>query len=351
MSGSPKGLFELSLEELKAQVVALGGKPFHAKILRKDVLAKGLLDAEPLTSLPAELRKALPGNIPVLVGTHLERSESSDGAIKLLTGFDREGLSQSSIETVYMPPLKKGSQKGATVCVSTQAGCPVACPFCASGLGGLIRNLKAHEIVEQFVRARALGPISRAVVMGIGEPMLNLPALTEALDIVREGMPLGARKVTVSTVGFPDRVRRAAEDNPRYDLAISLHTPFQEQRDILVPAMAGVDIEEVLSAGDYWFEQTGREVTYEYVLMGGENDSPDHAANLVDRLGGRRSIVNLIPYNPSPELPYRRPKPHQVEGFRADLEAAGMVATVRWSRGLEESAACGQLRAKSSATT
>ncbi|HRV82894.1 MAG TPA: 23S rRNA (adenine(2503)-C(2))-methyltransferase RlmN [Planctomycetota bacterium] len=342
----PQGLFELDPQALEAKVVELGGRPFHARILRKEVLSKGILDAQELTSLPAALRAALPEALPLLVGHALDRRESRDGAIKLLTGFDQAGLRQSAIETVYMPSRKKNSTKGATVCVSTQAGCPVGCPFCASGIGGLIRNLKAHEIVEQFVRARALGPISRCVVMGIGEPLLNLEALQRALAIVREGLELGARKVTVSSVGFPERIRRAAASDPRFDLAISLHTPFQEQRDELVPAMAGVPIDEILSAGDDWFAATGREVTYEYVLLGGTNDSEDHARNLVDRLVGRRATVNLIPYNPSPELPFRRPNPTRVENFRALLEEDGLVATVRWSRGLEESAACGQLRAQ-----
>lgn len=345
-SARPRGLFEYDPEELADKLVEMGGRPFHAKVLRRDVVAKGLLTPDSLTSLPAALRAKLPEELPLLVGRELDRTESRDGTIKLLTGFDRDGRRDNAIETVYMPSRKADQGKGATICVSTQAGCPVGCPFCASGLNGLLRNLQAHEIVEQFVRARALGPISRCVVMGIGEPLLNFDALQRALEIVRGGLELGARKITVSTVGFPERVRRAAQADPRFDLAISLHTPFQEQRDELVPAMRGVPIEEVLLAGDFWFESTGREVTYEYVLLGGDNDTPEHAGNLIDRLQGRRATVNLIPYNPSPELPYRRPNPQAVEAFRAHLESAGLVATVRWSRGLEDSAACGQLRAQ-----
>jgi 23S rRNA (adenine2503-C2)-methyltransferase len=128
--------------------------------------------------------------------------------------------------------------------------------------------------------------------MGIGEPLLNLPALEHALDAVRDEIGLGARKITVSTVGFPDRLRRLAERKPRFQLAISLHTPFDEQRDELVPLMAGTSIEDILEAGDHWFQVTGREVTYEYVLLGGANDSYDHAERLVARLRGRRATVN-----------------------------------------------------------
>ncbi|MEZ5975787.1 MAG: 23S rRNA (adenine(2503)-C(2))-methyltransferase RlmN [Planctomycetota bacterium] len=342
----PKSLFEFDSAGLQTRIQELGGQKFHGRILRQEVLRQGLLDASDLTNLPQALRDRLPAELPLLQGKELDRRTSADGTVKLLTGFEPRAGRSGSIETVYMPPRSKNSTKGATVCVSTQMGCPVRCPFCASGLGGLLRNLEVHEIVEQFVRARHLGPISRAVVMGIGEPLLNLENLIQALEVVREGIELGARKVTVSTVGFPDRLRRAAAANPRFDLAISLHSAIQEQRDRLVPAMAGVPIDDVLEAGDVWFETTGREVTYEYVLLGGENDRPSHANALIDRLEGRRATINLIPYNPSPELPFRRPAADQVQHFQAALEDAGLVATVRWSRGLAESAACGQLRTR-----
>jgi 23S rRNA (adenine2503-C2)-methyltransferase len=238
----------------------------------------------------------------------------------------------------------RGARRGATLCVSTQVGCPVGCPFCASGLLGLARNLAAHEILEQFVRGRAIGPLARSVVMGMGEPLLNYENLSRALDAVHDEMKLGSRKVTVSTVGFPERLRKIAPTKPRFQLAISLHTPDQEQRDELVPAMKGVSIEDVLAAGDDWFEKTGREVTYEYILLGGENDTPGHARRLADRLRGRRCTVNLIPFNPVSESPYRRPSSSAVATFRDTLTAARIVATVRWSRGIESDAACGQLR-------
>ena len=173
------------------------------------------------------------------------------------------------------------------------------------------------------------------------------------VDVFRLGWygGLGARKVTLSTVGFPDRVREIATTSPPFQLAISLHTPFDSERDLLVPAMKGVPIEEVLSAGDAWFEETGREITYEYVLLGEHNDTPDHAYELGQRLRGRRANVNLIPWNPlspspsDPTMPrYRRPRAEVVTGFQGDLQEAGVITTVRWSRGLESDAACGQLR-------
>ena len=330
------------LAELEVWCEAHGGRGFHARVARREVLTRGVTDAREMTGLPTQLREALAAQVPLLAGREVDRRRARDGTTKLLLEFP--GDPEVTVETVHIPPSRAGSGKGATLCVSTQAGCPVACPFCASGMAGLARNLEAHEIIEQFVRGRAVGPLGRSVVMGIGEPLLNHEALTAALEVVHGDLGLGARKVTVSTVGFPDRLRRAARQEPRYQLAISLHSPDQAQRDELVPAMAGVPIEEVLAAGDDWFEVTGREVTYEYVLLGGVNDGAGHAERLAEHLRGRRATVNLIPYNPTPGLPYARPEPARVDSFADSLREAGLVATVRWSRGLEEAAACGQLR-------
>jgi 23S rRNA (adenine2503-C2)-methyltransferase len=160
-------------------------------------------------------------------------------------------------------------------------------------------------------------------------------------------MGLGSRKLTVSTVGFPERLRRIAPEKPRFQLAISLHTADDAQRDELVPAMAGTPIEEVLLAGDSWFAETGREVTYEIVLLAGVTDTGEHARALARRLAGRRCTVNLIPFNPVEGSPYSRPEPEDIERFRRTLESSGLVATVRWSRGVESAAACGQLRIRS----
>lgn len=367
-SQAPQSLLAYSPAELALRIVEWGGKPFHAKILRQNVLEKGLLDYAAMSSLPKDLRERLSAAVPILASTELARTQARDGTTKLLIGFARntavrearpgvplaQSFAQASVETVHMPSLyldEEGSSVGgATLCVSTQVGCPIGCPFCASGQLGLMRNLATHEIVEQYVRGRALGPLARSVVMGMGEPLLNQANLLAALDIVHDEMGLGARKITVSTVGHPERLRALAPQKPRFQLAISLHTPDQEQRDELVPAMKGIPIEEILSAGDDWFEKTGREITYEYVLLGGTNDSLGHAQRLVQRLRNRRAVVNLIPYNPVAEGPFRRPDKQQVAQFQAALQSAQIVATVRWSRGLEGDAACGQLRLRKTAS-
>jgi 23S rRNA (adenine2503-C2)-methyltransferase len=332
--------FALEPGEAEARVQALGGRPFHARIVRREAASRGVLDYARMSALPAGLRARLAAELPLVSSREVARRTASDGTIKLLLAFPDE----RTVETVWIPSRKPGT--GATLCVSTQVGCPVRCPFCASGKDGLVRNLEEHEIVEQYLHGRALGELARSVVMGIGEPLLNFENLARALDFVRAEIGLGARKITVSTVGFPERLARAAAGDPHFQLAISLHSPDDEQRWELVPAMRGVPVEDVLAAGDLWFEETGREITYEYVLLGGTNDSPGHAARLAERLRGRRATVNLIPYNPVDDAGYGRPSAEGAARFQRALAEAGVVATVRWSRGLENDAACGQLRVR-----
>lgn len=340
-----RSLLALDPLQLEGRVVELGGRPFHARILRREVLGRGNLDLESMSSLPKPLRRALAEELSILGGRELDRRTAPDGASRLLLGLPARagsGEQASAVEVVHIPSRRP--DRGATLCISTQVGCPVACPFCASGLLGLDRNLASWEILEQILRGRALGPLSRLVVMGIGEPLLNWTDVREALGVANGEMGLGARRTTLSTVGFPDRLRRIAPTRPPFQLAISLHTPDDAQRDELVPAMAGVPVEEVLDAGDFWFEVTGREVTYELVLLAGVNDHPALAEHLARRLRGRRATVNLIPYNPVDETPFRRPERPAVEAFRDLLIDRGQVTTVRWSRGLATDAACGQLR-------
>jgi 23S rRNA (adenine2503-C2)-methyltransferase len=339
-------LLALSPAETKARVLELGGKAFHAKVLRTAVFEKGVRDYDELTSLSAELRRKLSAELPLFSGHEAARSVAPDETTKLLIEFPATpDQPPASIEIVHIPSRRQG--RGATLCISTQVGCPVACPFCASGRLGLQRNLTRAEILEEFLRGASLGPLARVVVMGIGEPLLNLAELLPALDAVHDELGIGARKITVSTVGFPDRrhkLARSRDGGPRFQLAISLHSPFDEERAELVPAMSNVPIEDVLAAGDDWFRQTGREITYEYVLLGGLNDTERHALELAHRLRGRRATVNLIPYNPVEGDRFQRPQKTNVNAFADDLSDHGIVATVRWSRGLEADAACGQLR-------
>jgi 23S rRNA (adenine2503-C2)-methyltransferase len=335
----PPSFFGLTPEEAEEQLVEMGARPFHARVVRREVLERGLLGYEEMTGLPRELRERLTERLPLVSAREITRSEATDGTIKFLLRFP-DG---ASVESVRIPSSRKNA-RGATLCVSSQAGCAMGCPFCASGRAGLVRNLEAHEILEQFLLARTGGPLSRVVVMGIGEPLLNLDAVRGALDTVRSELGIGARKLTVSTIGFPERVKRLAADRPRFQLAISLHSPFDEERQRLVPAMSEVSVEEVLQGGDVWFERTGRELTYEYVLLGGTNDTEAHAVRLAERLRDRRATVNLIPFNTIADASFRRPRGEDVAAFFEILNEANVVATVRRSRGADRDAACGQLR-------
>lgn len=321
-----------------SRAAALG--PAWARALKRWLFQRGILEPERMSDLPLALREALAAaKPPFLTSREVERRSAPDGTVKLLL----ELADGERVETVNMP-----GSSGPTLCVSTQVGCAVGCLFCASGLAGLRRNLSSGEILEQFVRGNALRPIRRAVVMGIGEPSMNLEATLRALDAVHDpsGLDLGARKITISTIGFPAKIARLAEHPRRYQLAVSLHAADQALRDHLVPLARSVRLEELHAALRDYFAKTGRELTLEYVLLRGVNDAESQARDLARWMTGLRATVNLIPFNPVDEAPFRRPRREDVEAFAAALARNGITATVRWSKGVEGDAACGQLRVR-----
>jgi 23S rRNA (adenine2503-C2)-methyltransferase len=226
----------------------------------------------------------------------------------------------------------------------------MGCVFCASGLDGVVRNLTTGEILEQLVRMRNLIPpdrrLSNIVVMGMGEPLANLDHLLEALEVAghKDGLGIGARHITISTVGLPAKMRRLADLGKQYHLAVSLHAPNDLLRTRIVPTNDKTGIPEILAAADYFFEKTGRQVTYEYVLLGGLNDGPREARELATLLQGRKAHVNLIPFNHVQGLPYARPTPEAQATFIDTLKRAGVSVKVRKRKGSEIGAACGQLR-------
>jgi 23S rRNA (adenine2503-C2)-methyltransferase len=233
----------------------------------------------------------------------------------------------------------------------------MGCVFCASGLNGVDRNLTAGEMLEQLVRLGNLpaagepagGPASRLtniVVMGMGEPLANLDALVEALDVAtaRDGLGIGARHITISTVGLPAKIRRLADLGKQYHLAVSLHAPNDALRNQIVPTNTRTGLPAILEAADYFFSQTGRQVTYEYVLLHGVNDAPADAEELARLLRGRRAHVNVIPFNDVEGLPYRRPSPEALTAFLEPLRRQGVSVKVRKRKGSAIDAACGQLR-------
>lgn len=342
-------LTELTDDALTAFVTGLGAAPFQARQVAHWLWRHGVDDFERMHNVPARLRQALAAESRPR-GTRLVRGErADDGTEKLLVAL-RDG---ETVECVVIPDGER-----TTLCISTQVGCPVGCVFCASGMGGVRRNLTAGEIVEQVLLGRSRLPAGRAltnlVVMGMGEPMLNLDALLPALQRIHDpaGIDMGARRITVSTSGYPRQMERFAAADPAYNLAVSLHAAEDALRRELVPT-AAFPVRDIVAAAHRYFGRKGREVTYEVVLLADRNDRPEHAAALIDLLGALPCTVNLIPWNPVPELAaahgLARPAAARVDDFAAALRAGGLKVTVRRQRGADRSAACGQLRLRGAA--
>jgi 23S rRNA (adenine2503-C2)-methyltransferase len=336
-----RSLTDLGLDEFERVAEELGEPRFAGRNLLRWVYERRATSFDAMTDLARRFRARLAGRFRVRAGEVL--SERADpGGTRAFALRLRDG---NVIETVLIP-----EEERRTVCVSTQVGCPVACVFCASGLDGLVRNLTAGEIVEQVLHAQdALPPgeaVTNVVVMGIGEPTMNFHALAQALKTWNDprGLGLGARRITVSTVGFPRGIDRLASLGKEFGLAISLHAPRHELRRRLVPNAGRVPLEEIVAAARRFFEATGRRVTFEYVLLAGLNASASEALALAQLLRGLPCHVNLIPVNPVQGLPYERPAPEEIDRFRRVLLAAGLDATVRHPRGEGIAAACGQLR-------
>ncbi len=297
---------------------------------------------ETMTDLPATLRQGLAEAFTVLGSRVARHEQAPDGTEKLLL----ELADGQQVECV----LLRNDRGHRTACISTQVGCAMGCIFCASGLSGLVRNLTSGEIVEQLLHLSRLLPaderLSHIVVMGMGEPLANLDAVLAALAVAssENGLGISVRRITISTVGLPEGIRRLAQLQPPYHLAISLHAPDDELRNRLAPANRPVGVQAVVEAADDYFTQTGRRVTYEYVLLAGENDQPSHAMELANLLQGRPVLVNLIALNPVPDLPFRGASASAVGQFKGILERAGLQVQVRLRKGECIDAACGQLR-------
>jgi len=311
------------------------------------IFARKTTDFEQMTDLPKSVRSFLADRFgTILRSKELTRLQSDDFSRKLLLELE-DG---ERIECV----LLQNDRHHRTACVSTQVGCAMRCAFCASGMDGFVRNLTRSEILEQLLRLNALLPdherLTHIVVMGIGEPMLNLDALLSALDeaTTGDGLDLSVRRVTISTVGIPAGIRKLAhsvvQGGKGYKLAVSLHAPNDELRSQIIPQNKRSSIAAVLSATDEYFQATGRRVTFEYILIEGVNDQPEHVVQLADLLRDRAAIVNIIPLNPVPELAFRSPSGKAVQRFTEQLERRGIQVKVRFRKGDKISAACGQLR-------
>ena len=334
-------LLEASTEELMAWMAGAGHPGYRARQVLRWVFDRRAEGFEGMSDLPKGLRDRLDSEWEVFGTRVVHHHTAPDGTDKLLL----ECGDGRRIESVLM-----AEDDRRTVCISTQVGCGMGCVFCASGLKGVERNLSRGEIVEQVLRLRNLLPaeenVTNLVVMGMGESLANFDNLVAALDRLcsPDGLGLGQRRVTISTVGLPEKMVKLAELDRQYHLAVSLHAPTEALRDELVPINAKVGLGAVMEAAETYFHRTGRQVTFEYVLLGGINDRPEDAAALARLLESRKAHVNLIPYNAVPGLPYRRPTAEAIRRFVATVRSRGVSVSVRKTKGREIDAACGQLR-------
>ena len=339
-----KTLLGLGASELERWAVTHGQSAFRGRQLHDWLYAKGARDLQEITVLPKSWRASLQDS-GVSIGRLKEqdRKVAADATTKLLLGTD-DG---ETLEAVGIP-----TDQRLTVCVSSQVGCPMACRFCATGKGGLQRSLHTHEIVAQVLSVREVMQRrpSHVVFMGMGEPLLNIEAVLDAIRCLNDDLGIGQRRITVSTVGVPRTLPQLAElamerlGRAQFTLAVSLHAPNQTLREELIPTAHAYPYDALLDDCRHYLAITGRRVSFEYILLGGLNDHAAHAEELADRVGGFQSHVNLIAYNPIEEEEFQRPKRDRIEAFRRVLEGRGVAVSLRASRGLDQDAACGQLR-------
>jgi 23S rRNA (adenine2503-C2)-methyltransferase len=347
LNARPVNLFDHDEARLRALFASIGEKPFRAQQVLKWIYHQGVTEFSAMTNLGVDLRRRLQ-EIVVIEPPHvLSERVSVDGTTKWLMGFG----GANAIETVFIPEPNRG-----TLCISSQVGCALNCSFCSTGAQGFSRNLTTGEIIGQvWQAARALGHerngrrrITNVVLMGMGEPLLNFEAVVPALSLLRDdlGYGLAARRVTLSTAGLVPGIYRL-RDTIDVALAVSLHAPDDALRETLVPLNRKYPIRELIRAcADYVSDRHKRSVTFEYTLIDGVNDRPDHARALVKLLRRVPSKLNLIPFNPFPGTRYRCSPEERIREFQAIVMAGGLIATVRRTRGEDIDAACGQLVGK-----
>ncbi len=336
----PRAL-DLLPAEWATALAALDQPPYRARQVYHALHAEGVRDWDAVRTLPAGLRATLAERYVLAASRVVHRARSADGTVKYLLAL----ADGREVETVHIPERER-----VTVCVSSQAGCALACVFCATGRLGLLRNLSAAEIVDQVETAREGAAAPNVVFMGMGEPLANYAAVVRAIRLLLEpaGLGLSPRRITVSTSGLPDRIRRLAAEDLGIRLAVSLHAADDAKRTALMPINARYPIAAVLDAARAYAERSGRRVSFEYVMLAGVNDSAADAARLAAILPRRLAHVNLIPYNPT-EAAFVGTSPAQIQRFAAWLRARGVACSVRRSRGRDVDAACGQLAGQSDA--
>ena len=325
-----------SVDELTTWVKQKGQPAYRGKQLHQWLYQKGVRSLTEISVFPKAFREDLK-DYPVGRSKIEHCTIAPDKTRKYLLSL-ADGL---IIETVGIPTSKR-----LTVCVSSQVGCPMNCDFCATGKGGYERNLTCAEIVDQVLTVQEdfQQRVSHVVFMGMGEPLLNTKEVVKAVKILNQDVGIGQRSLTISTVGVPKKILELAHHKLQVTFALSLHSANQTLREQLIPSAKYYTLDKLLADCRKYIDITGRRVTFEYILLGGVNDLPEQAMQLAKCLKGFQSHVNLIPYNPIEEADYERPTAESINVFKSILEGQNIAVSIRYSRGLEANAACGQLR-------
>jgi 23S rRNA (adenine2503-C2)-methyltransferase len=344
-STEKKDIRKYTLEQLEEFFIEKGEKKFRAKQVYEWLWNKSLKNFDDMSNISKETREMLKANF-IINHIHVDLMQhSSDGTIKnAVKLFDSK-----IVESVLIPTSKR-----ITACVSSQVGCSLDCNFCATARLKRMRNLNPDEIYDQVVAIKEEAetyfnrPLTNIVFMGMGEPLLNYANVIEAIDKITspEGLGMAARRITLSTVGIPKMIKKMADDEVKFNLAISLHSAINETRSRLMPINDVNPLEDLAEALKYWYQKTKRKVTYEYVIWDGINDNEEHARALAKFCKIIPSKVNIIQYNPIDEGEFRQASKDAVELYVRILEQNGIVAKVRKSRGQDIDAACGQLANK-----
>ncbi len=335
-----KDIKSCTLKELQEEMQRIGEKAFRAKQIYEWLHVKLADSFDEMSNISKDLREKLKEHYVIPTVHMIERQESNiDGTNKFLFELSDGHM----VESVLMR-----YKHGNSVCISSQVGCRMGCKFCASTIGGLERNLLASEMIGQIYQIQKLTGerVSNIVVMGTGEPMDNYDNFLRFVKLISDehGLNISQRNITVSTCGIVPNMRRLAEEKLQITLALSLHGSTQEKRKELMPVANKYELSEVLAACDYYFEQTGRRITFEYSLVHGVNDGEEDAKELIAILKHRNCHLNLIPVNPIKERNFEKPSRKSAENFKNKLEKSGINATIRREMGSDIDGACGQLR-------
>ena len=340
-----KDIASYSFEELQEEMLAIGEKGFRSRQIYSWIHEKLVDDFEEMTNLPKTLRQKLEAAYEIR-RVEMEKRQISkiDGTNKFLFCL-KDG---NMVESVLMK-----YNYGNSVCISSQAGCRMGCRFCASTIGGLVRSLEPSEMLRQIYHIQKITGerVSNVVVMGTGEPLDNYDNFVKFIHMLSDehGLNISQRNITASTCGIVPNMRRLAEEGLQITLALSLHGSSQEKRKKQMPVANKYDLSEVLDACDYYFDKTGRRITFEYSLVAGVNDQPDDIRELTTILKGRNCHLNLIPVNPIKERDFKKPDRKNALEFKNKLEKNGINVTIRRERGSDIDGACGQLRRRHAA--